>query len=172
MGHSASPYTKNAPGVTWVYASPPYETSRRSPVLGHPGRLPEPASHRGTEKRPGNSHLTLIDNLNILIERTMKRIWIPQVIVCAMLLWALNPANPYGYYTLLRWVCCGVFGFLAFKAFDLKMQGLTWVLGITALVYNPIFPVHLTRAIWSAANIATIIIAVASIIYLKKGEKT
>jgi len=103
---------------------------------------------------------------------TMKRIWIPQVIVCVMLLWALNPANPYGYYTLLRWVCCGVFGFLAFQAFTLKKQGLTWVLGITALVYNPIFPVHLTRAIWSAANIATIIIAVASIIYLKKGEKT
>jgi len=102
----------------------------------------------------------------------MKRIWIPQIIVCAMLLWALNPANPYGYYTLLRWVCCGVFGFLAFQAFALKMQGLTWVLGIAALVYNPIFPVHLTRAIWSAANIATIIIAVASIICLKKGEKT
>jgi uncharacterized membrane protein len=102
----------------------------------------------------------------------MKRIWIPQVIVCVLLLWALNPDNPYAYYILLRWVCCGVFSFLAFKAFDLKMQGLTWILGFTALVYNPIFRVHLTRAIWSAVNIATIIIAVASIIWFKKGEKT
>ncbi len=102
----------------------------------------------------------------------MKRIWVPQVIACGMLLWALNPANPYAYYILLRWVCCGAFGFLTFQAVSRNMQGWVWVLGVTALVYNPIFRVHLTQEIWSAVNIATIIIAVASIFCFKKGEKT
>ena len=93
----------------------------------------------------------------------MKRIWIPQTIVSAMLLWALNPENPYGYYIILRWVCCGVFAFLAVQALAREMQGWTWVLGITAFVYNPIFRVHLTREIWSAVNIVTILIAIVSI---------
>ena len=84
-----------------------------------------------------------------------------------MLLWALVPANPYGYYILLRWICCGVFAYLAFQALDQKRQGWTWVLGITAAVYNPIIRVHLTREIWSVVNVITIGIAVASIFAMK-----
>lgn len=30
-----------------------------------------------------------------------------------MLLWALYPENPYGYYVLLRLVCCPIFAYLA-----------------------------------------------------------
>ena len=46
----------------------------------------------------------------------MKTRWIPQAVVSGMLLWALIPGNPYGYYVLLRWVCCALFGYLAFQA--------------------------------------------------------
>jgi len=79
----------------------------------------------------------------------MEQIWIPQAIVCLMLLWALNPNNPYGYYTLLRWICCGIFVFLTFQAqaIHLGPKGLARGLGSTALIYNPIFPIHLTRPI-------------------------
>jgi len=102
----------------------------------------------------------------------MKRIWIPQLIASLMLLWALNPDNPYGYYILLRWVCCGVFAYLALKAFGQEQQGWVWVLGITAAVYNPIIRVHLTREIWSVVNVITIGIAVASVFAIKfKDEK-
>jgi len=97
----------------------------------------------------------------------MKRIWVPQLVAIVMLLWALNPGNPYGYYILLRWVCCGVFAYLAFKAFENRYQRWVWVLGITAAVYNPIIRVHLTREIWSVINVITIGIAVASIVTLK-----
>lgn len=108
----------------------------------------------------------------------MKRIWIPQTLAITMLLWALNPGNPYGYYILLRWVCCGVFGYLTLHALKHEMQGWSWTLGITALIYNPIFRVHLTREIWFVLNIVTICIAVAAIFRLparenirSKGEK-
>ncbi len=97
----------------------------------------------------------------------MKRIWIPQVIASIMLLWALNPDNPYGYYILLRWVCCGIFAFLAVRTAENKeKQGWVWILGITAMVYNPIIRIHLNREIWSIINVITIGIAVASIFSL------
>jgi len=105
-------------------------------------------------------------------ERGMRRIWVPQLIVSLMLLWALNPNNPYGYYTLLRWVCCGIFAYLAVKAYDEKQHSWIWVLGITAAVYNPIIRVHLTRDIWSFVNVVTIGIAVASICALKFKRET
>jgi len=97
----------------------------------------------------------------------MKRIWIPQLTVSIMLLWALNPENPYGYYILLRWVCCGVFAYLAFQAHSREQLGWVWILGITAAVYNPIIQVHLTREIWSAVNVITIGITVASVFVIK-----
>lgn len=92
-----------------------------------------------------------------------KQFWIPQSICIVMLLWALNPNNPYAYYTLIRWVCCGTFAYLSFQAFELKKQGWVWLLGITALFYNPIYPVHLNRGLWSIINVVTIGIAAASI---------
>ncbi len=88
----------------------------------------------------------------------MKRIWIPQAIVAGMLLWALNPENPYGYYILLRWVCCAVFAYLSIQAGSQEKQGWVWILGVTAFVYNPIIPIHLTREIWTVVNIITIMI--------------
>lgn len=93
----------------------------------------------------------------------MRKIWVPQIVVSCMLLWALNPGNPYGYYILLRWVCCGVFAYLAFQAFEHQRLAWIWILGITAGVYNPIVPVHLTREIWSVVNVITIGVAVASV---------
>ena len=97
----------------------------------------------------------------------MKRMWMPQAIAIPMLLWALYPQNPYGYYILLRWVCCGVFTFLAFQAIAHEMHGWTWVLGTTALVYNPVFRVHLTREMWSVINVATVAIAISSIFFIR-----
>lgn len=84
-----------------------------------------------------------------------------------MLLWALNPANPYGYYILLRWVCCAAFAYLAIQALAQKKHDWVWVLGVIAAIYNPLIRVHLTREIWSVANVATIVVVVASIFVLK-----
>jgi len=85
-----------------------------------------------------------------------------------MVLLALNPGNPYGYYILLRWVCCGIFAYLAFRTLEQEKRGWTWVLGITAVVYNPILRVHLTREIWSIINLITIGIVVASVFVVKR----
>lgn len=86
-----------------------------------------------------------------------------------MLLWALNPDNPYGYYRLLRVVCCVIFSFLTYKAVILKKGNWGWVMASLALVYNPLFPLHMTRNIWSIVNIITIILAGILILILAHG---
>jgi hypothetical protein len=96
-----------------------------------------------------------------------KRIWKPQIIAVIMLLWALYPENPYGYYILLRWVICAIFAYLAVKAADIQKQDWVWVLGIIAAIYNPIIRVHLNRGLWSVINVLTIIIALISIRIIK-----
>lgn len=101
----------------------------------------------------------------------MKVIWIPQAIVIPLLLLALIPENPYGYYIFLRWVCCAVFVFLALHALTIEKTGWVWVFGVTALIYNPIIRVHGTREMWYIINIATIVLAVVSIFILKTDAK-
>ena len=97
----------------------------------------------------------------------MKKIWIPQTVATLTLTCRSTPGNPYGYYVLLRWVCCGVFIFLATRAAALGVQEWAWTFGIMAGVYNPILRVHLNREIWSVVNVATMIVAVASVFALK-----
>ena len=82
----------------------------------------------------------------------MKRIWFPQLVCSGMLLWALNPENPYAYYILLRWVYCAVFAYLTWQAFIQGRHGWVWVLGFTGAIYNPLIPVHLTRAIGQSST--------------------
>ena len=94
-------------------------------------------------------------------------IWIPQAAASIILLVALNPENPYGYYVLLRLVVCSIFAYLAFQAFEKEKTEWVWVLGITAAVYNPFVKMHFGREIWSLVNLVTIGVAIASILKLK-----
>ena len=51
------------------------------------------------------------------------------------------------YYTLLRWVVCGVAAFAAYHAATSKKTGWMWALVIVALAFNPLLPVHLKREV-------------------------
>lgn len=78
------------------------------------------------------------------------------LIACiAMLAAALLPL-PYAYYMLLRVVIFGVSAYLAVAAFTGEKTELAWVLAVCALVYNPIFPVHMPREGWAIINLLTI----------------
>lgn len=96
----------------------------------------------------------------------------PQALAIAMLLWALYPGNPYGYYVLLRWVCFGAFGYAALQAWEQQRQGWVWILGVTAGIYNPLLPVHMPRELWSVVNLVTIAIAAASAVALNREKST
>jgi len=96
---------------------------------------------------------------------------VPQIVCIGMLLWALNPGNPYGYYVLLRVVLCASCVYLAVRASADNKKEWVWILGVTAFVYNPIIPIHLNRAIWSVVNVATIIVLIVTFWSLRTKEK-
>lgn len=86
-----------------------------------------------------------------------------------MLLLALS-RHPYSYYILLRWVVCGTSAYGAFKSAELGKSVWAWVLGIIALLFNPIIPVHLSREIWAPINIMAALIFVVSIFTIRTGK--
>ena len=71
---------------------------------------------------------------------------IARTIAAILLLWALD-RHPYSYYTILRFVVCGVTGYGVYFAAQLEKNGWAWAFGIIALLFNPIIPIHLARLI-------------------------
>ncbi|MFA7485800.1 MAG: DUF6804 family protein, partial [Phycisphaerae bacterium] len=61
-----------------------------------------------------------------MTDKRNRESFAPQIIAIIMLLWALNPENPYGYYILLRIVICFICGFLAFRALELGHDIWVW----------------------------------------------
>ncbi len=76
------------------------------------------------------------------------------IYACAVMLLVGAAPLPYGYYTLLRLVACGVFAFAAFVSFERKSKILPWVFGLLALLFNPIIKVHLPKEAWALVDIA------------------
>lgn len=96
---------------------------------------------------------------------------IPAYVAIAMLLWALVPTNPYGYYMLLRVAVCGVGVYLAYEAVVAERGGLAWLLGGMAALYNPFVPVHLNREVWTILNIATIGLLLAAVVRMHRSGR-
>ena len=69
-------------------------------------------------------------------------------IAAAGMLFAAMGRHPYDYYTVMRWVVCGVSAFGAFQAVQSGKSGWAWLLAVFALAFNPFIPVHLKRNTW------------------------
>jgi hypothetical protein len=65
---------------------------------------------------------------------------------------------PYGYYTFLRVVVCGVAALGAVKAHGDERGGWTLVLVGVALLFNPIIPVYFDRETWALLDVASAVI--------------
>ena len=91
----------------------------------------------------------------------------------AVLVYAVIEKHPYSFYTLLRWVCCPVFAFSAVSAFEMNRVAWTWIFGVLAALYNPIFRVHLDRNTWVGVNWFTIgAIAVAAVLFWRNKKQS
>lgn len=94
-------------------------------------------------------------------------ILISQMAAIGMLLWALLPFNPYGYFQILRIVVCAVCFASAYRAYAMEATGWTWTFGILAAVFNPFVPVGLTRSAWAFIDLVAAAILAASVYYAK-----
>lgn len=91
-------------------------------------------------------------------------------LIAAGLLFAALGRHPYDYYTLLRWVVCGVSAFAAFQATQSKKIGWAGTLAIVALIFNPLIPFHLKRETWAFIDIAAAVMLLLSIAVMDIGK--
>ena len=77
------------------------------------------------------------------------------IYTCAAMLFVAVAPLPYGYYTLLRFVACGVFAFAAHWVARQNARVLPWVFGLLALTFNPIYKIHFPKEIWAMVDIAS-----------------
>ncbi len=64
---------------------------------------------------------------------------------------------PYGYYTLLRWITCITSILITFKAFEKNIDWAKVVFIVSAILFNPLAPIYLSRSIWIPLDIITAI---------------
>jgi hypothetical protein len=96
---------------------------------------------------------------------------IPSCISIAMLLLAIPPIWPYGYYTLLRWVVCGTSLFIAYTAYGLNRKFWMWLIGLVAILFNPLIPVYLDKETWVVIDVVVAVVIFTSIWFLKNDKK-
>ncbi len=86
-------------------------------------------------------------------EIKMLHSWL--LVVAVVLFVAIIPIWPYGFYTLLRLLVCGITAFIAYKIHknfpELGAHKIALV--IIAVLFNPLFPVYLVRFIWMPVDI-------------------
>jgi hypothetical protein len=89
-------------------------------------------------------------------------------LIAASLLFGTFTRHSYDYYTLLRWLVCGVSAFAAVRAGRLNKSSWTWAFAIIALFYNPIIPVHLKRDSWAWIDPSVAIFLLVSIWFIDR----
>jgi hypothetical protein len=73
-------------------------------------------------------------------------------LIAAALLFDALGRHPYDYYTILRWIACGVCAFTAYQAVQLKNTGWLWIFAIAAIILNPVAPLRLKRETWAIVD--------------------
>jgi hypothetical protein len=76
---------------------------------------------------------------------------------------------PSGYFILLRWIVCPVLTMTAYLAYKSRSHAWTWIYGVDAALFNPIFIVRL-GLVWEFADWLTVALILASFA-LKFGRK-
>lgn len=87
-----------------------------------------------------------------------------------MLLLAIPTFWPYGYYVLLRWVVTISAVFLLSLVYESKKTFWLFSMGIVAILFNPIIPVHLDKEIWIIIDLIAAILFLVSIFKIKSKD--
>lgn len=80
-------------------------------------------------------------------------------IICGILLLIAIPSwLPYGFYTLLRLVICVASIYLAYTFYKSKLTGWMLVFGSIAFIFNPLFPIYLSKSSWAIIDFIGVIL--------------
>ena len=84
-----------------------------------------------------------------------------------MLLLAIPTFWPYGYYVLLRWIVALTALSLLRLAYESKRTFWLFPMGIVAILFNPIIPIHLNKETWVVIDFIIAILFLISIFKIK-----
>jgi len=99
----------------------------------------------------------------------MKGVPKPLVYIMVVLLVVAAFPVPYGYYSLLKIMACGVFIWAAIIAYSKELSYLPWIFVTLAVLFNPIIPIYLPKELWVPVDIGAAILLFLS---MKSLEKT
>lgn len=74
------------------------------------------------------------------------------ILLLAILNW------PYGYYVLLRWAVFFSAAIIAYSFYNSKLQAWTFIFGGITFLFNPIFPIYLTKESWIPIDLISAIL--------------
>lgn len=100
--------------------------------------------------------------------KTERAVSIVLKIILALLSFVAVADLQYGYYQFLRVAIFLAGCYFAYKAYGHKQEVNSWVIlySLTAILFNPIFPIYMAKGSWAFFNIVTGLFYLASI-----GEK-
>ncbi|NQT79222.1 MAG: hypothetical protein HQ555_02365 [Candidatus Aminicenantes bacterium] len=95
--------------------------------------------------------------------RKKKPILLPSIIVAIFLLIAVMPIKEYSYYILIRWIVCLAAIYIAYCSYEAEKIYWIWIMGVVALIFNPIIPLNLGKGIWTIIDVITALVFVVTI---------
>lgn len=93
-----------------------------------------------------------------------------RIIAAGLLFWAIA-RHGYDYFTILRWVTCGVTSYCAYLAFAQKAIAWAWVMGAIAILFNPLVIIKLSRETWKPIDIAIGLVLLISIWFVQEKQR-
>lgn len=88
-------------------------------------------------------------------------------VIALLLFWALS-THQYGYYVFLRWITCGICAYCMYLSYSLSKTPWAWLFGFLAMFFNPIAPIRLDRQTWAYLDVATGILLLVSILFIRE----
>lgn len=88
------------------------------------------------------------------------------VLAAAWVLIGTSGRHPYSYYTVLRWLACSAAVVLVWRG---AVQGVKWAWALVplAILFNPIVPIHFSRASWQTLDISAALVMVSAMIIME-----
>ena len=87
-----------------------------------------------------------------------------------LVLFALG-RNPYDFYTIMRWIVCGVSAYGAYTKFERNPPAWAWTFVIMAVAFNPIVPLRLSRETWAPIDVVAASILIASVVVGRRAKE-
>ena len=92
------------------------------------------------------------------------------IVSALILLGALIDGWQYGYFQILRWVVAGSAVYTVYLAYNAEKNLWIWLMGAIAVLFNPIFPIHLARETWLVIDVIVAVVFAVSIFKFKIKE--